>query len=142
MPQVYESLFAWIHNDMYPILWVLQSRLEQSVIHLLLYTPLYSFGCIILQIIVSLRASLKQLIISVIVTIHQNSHILNWSQIVTFIDLLKCCYNLATLFRTQGVKKFAHRFSNISCSGRQGGELFLLFGKFKACNKTYVDFEL
>ena len=28
------------------------------------------------------------------------------------------------------------------CSGRQGGELRFLFGKFKACVKTYVDFKL
>ena len=53
-------------------------------------------------------ASLKQLIISVIVTIHQNSHVLNWSQIVTSIDLLKYCYNLATVFRAQAVKKLDH----------------------------------
>ena len=57
------------------------------------------------------------LIISVVVTIHKNSPILNWPQIVTSNDLLKCCYNLATLFRTQAVKKFAHRFLTISCSG-------------------------
>ena len=142
MLQVYESLFAWIQNDMYPILWVVQFILGQSVIHLLLYTPLYPFDCLILQVIVSLRASLEQLIISVVVTIHQTTHILNWSQIVTSIDLLKCCYNLASVFRAQAVKKFAHRFLSISCSGRQGDELFLLFCKFKACIKTYVDFKL
>ena len=34
------------------------------------------------------------------------------------------------------------RFFNISCSGRQVGELFFLFGKFKFCIKTYVDFKL
>ena len=31
---------------------------------------------------------------------------------------------------------------NMSCSGRQGGELYFLFGKFKACVKTYLDFKL
>ena len=90
------------HRMICPILWVLQFTLGQSVIHLLVYTPPppppYPFDCVILQVIVSLRASLKQLIISVVVTIHQNSPILNWSQIATSIDLLKCCYNLATLF--------------------------------------------
>ena len=30
----------------------------------------------------------------------------------------------------------------ISCSGRQVGELFLLFGKFESCMKTCVDFKL
>ena len=35
----------------------------------------------------SIRASLNQLISSVIVTVHQNSHVLDWSQIVTSIDL-------------------------------------------------------
>ena len=39
-------------------------------------------------------------------------------------------------------KKLAHRFLNISCSGRQGGELPFLLGKFKACVKAYVDFKL
>ena len=75
------------------------------------------FDCAILQVIVPLRASLKQLIISVVVIIHQNSPILNWPQIVTSNDLLKCCFYLATLFRAQAVKKFAHRFLTISCSG-------------------------
>ena len=36
-----------------------------------------------------------------------------------------------------GSKLFTHRFLNMSCSGRQGGELYILFGKFKACLKTY-----
>ena len=31
---------------------------------------------------------------------------------------------------------------NISCSGRQGGELLFLFGKFKAFVKTYADLKL
>ena len=35
--------------------------------------------------------------------------------------------NLATLFRAQAVKYFAHRFLNISCSGWQGGELFFFY---------------
>ena len=54
---------------------------------------------------------------------------LNWSQIVTSIGLLKCYQNLATLLRAQAVKQFAHRFLNISCSGRQVGKLLFLFGK-------------
>ena len=33
-------------------------------------------------------------------------------------------------------------FLNISCSGRQGGELCSLFGKSKSCMKTNVDFKL
>ena len=41
-----------------------------------------------------------------------------------------------------GSKQFAHRFLNISCSGRHVGELFFLFGKFKSCMKTYVYFKL
>ena len=72
---------------------------------------------VILQVIVLPRASLKQLIISVVVIIHQNSPILNWPQIVTSNDLLKCCFYLATLFQAQAVKKFTHRFLTISCSG-------------------------
>ena len=107
-----------------PILWVLQFTLG------LLYTcwlipttpppppPAYTIDCVILQVIVPLRASRKQLINSVVVIIHQNSHILNWSQIVTSNDLLKCFFfYLATLFRAQAVKTFAHRFLIISCSG-------------------------
>ena len=77
---------------------------------------------------------MKQLIIFVIVAFHQNSYVLNWSQIITSIELLKCYQNLATLLR-------AHRFLNISCSGWQVGELFFLFGKSKSCMKTYVDFK-
>ena len=46
------------------------------------------------------------------------------------------------MFRAQAVKQLAHGFLNISCSGRQGGKLLFLFGKFKACVKTYVDFKL
>ena len=49
---------------------------------------------------------------------------------------------LATLLRVQAVKQFAHRFLNISCSGRQVGELFLSFGKSRSSMKTYVDFKL
>ena len=41
-----------------------------------------------------------------------------------------------------GSKQFAHRFLNTSCSGRQVGELFFLFGKSKSRMKTYVDFKL
>ena len=100
---------------------------------------LYPFECVILQVIVSLRASLKQLIISVIVTIHQNSHVLNWSQIITSTEiLLESCNSLSSTCS----KKFTHRLLNISCSWRQHGELFFLFGKFKACIKTYLDFTL
>ena len=77
-----------------------------------------------------------------IVAFHSNSYVLNWSQIVTSIDLLKCYQNLATLLRAQAVKQFAHRFLNISCSGRQVGELLFLFGKSKSCMKTYADFKL
>ena len=40
------------------------------------------------------------------------------------------------------VKQFAHRFLNISCSGRHVGEILFLFGKSKSCIKTYVDFKL
>ena len=58
----------------------------------------------------SIRASLNQLIGTVIVTIHQNSHVLNLFQIVTSIDLLKCCKNLAALFLTWAVNWFADRF--------------------------------
>ena len=85
---------------------------------------------------------MKQLIIFVIAAFILNSYILNWSQIIISIDLLKCCQNLATLLRAQAVKQFAYRFFNISCSGRQVGELFFLFGKSKSCIKTYVDFKL
>ena len=85
---------------------------------------------------------MKQLIIFVIVAFHQDSYVLNWSQVITSIELLKCYQNLATLLRAQAVKQFAHRFLNISCSGRQVGELFFLFGKSKSCMKTYVDFKL
>ena len=85
---------------------------------------------------------MKQSVIFVIVAFHQNSYVLNWSQIITSIELLKCYQNLATLLRAQAVKQFAHRFLNISCSGRQVGELFFLFGKSKSCMKTYVDFKL
>ena len=86
---------------------------------------------------------MKQLIIFVIVAFHQNSYVLNWSQVITSIELLKCYQNLATLLRAQAVKQFAHSFLNISCFGRQVGELFIfLFGKSKSCMKTYVDFKL
>ena len=85
---------------------------------------------------------MKQLIIFVIVAFHQNSYVLNWSQIITSIELLKCYQNLGTLLRAQAVKQFAHRFLSISCSGRQVGELYILFGKSKSCMKTYVDFKL
>ena len=61
---------------------------------------------------------------------------------VTSIDLLKCYQNLATLFRAQAVKQFAHRFLNIPSSGRQVGELLFLLGKSKSCMKTYMDFKL
>ena len=64
---------------------------------------------------------MTHLIIFVIVAFH--SYVLNWSQIVTSIELLKCYENLATLLRGQAVKQFTHRFLNISCSGRQVGEL-------------------
>ena len=50
--------------------------------------------------------------------------------------------DLATRLRAQAVKQFAHRFLNISCFGRQVGELFFLFGKSKSCMKTCVDFKL
>ena len=33
-------------------------------------------------------------------------------------------------------------FLNMSCSGWKGGELYFLFGKFKARVKTYLDFKL
>ena len=85
---------------------------------------------------------MKQLIIFLIVAFHQNSYVLNWSQIVTSIELLKCYQNSATLLQAQAVKQFAHRFLAISCSGWQVAELFLLFGKSKSCMKTYVDFKL
>ena len=119
--QVYEGLPAWTQlNDMSYTMG--PSVYTKTVCYTLigLYPPpppLYPFDCVILKVIVSLRASLKQLIISVVVTIHKNSPILNWPQVVTSNDLLKCCYNLATLFRTQAVKKFAHRFLTISFSG-------------------------
>ena len=41
-----------------------------------------------------------------------------------------------------GSKTVRSSFPNISCSGRQVGELFLLFGKSESCMKTYVDFKL
>ena len=85
---------------------------------------------------------MKQFIIFVLVAFHQNSYVLNWSQVIISIQLLKCYQNLATLLRTQAVKQFAHRFLNISCSGRQVSELFFLFGKSKSYMKTYVDFKL
>ena len=132
------------HKMICPRLWVLQFTLRQSVIHLLVYTPPlppYTFDCVILQVTVSLRASLKQLIISVVVTIHQNSPILNWPQIASN-DLLKCCYNLATLFRAQAVKEVRSSFLNHLLLWWQHGEILLLFGKFKACIKTCVDFKL
>ena len=92
----------------------------------------------------SIRASLKQLIISVIVTIHQNSHVLNWSQIKSNCYLYRSAEMLleSTTFSSTSSKKLAHRFLNISCSGWQGGQQLFLFGKFKACVKTYVDFKL
>ena len=46
------------------------------------------------------------------------------------------------MLRAQAVKEFAHRFLNVSCSGRQVGELIFLFGQCKSCMKTYVDFKL
>ena len=70
---------------------------------------------------------MKQLIIFVIVAFHQNSYVLNWFQIITSIELLKCYQNLATLLRAQAVKQFACR---------------LLFGKSKSCMKAYVAFKL
>ena len=82
---------------MYQILRVLQFTL--SLLYAYYLILLYPFECVILQVIVSLRASLKQYVFSVIVTIHLNSRVLNWSQIVTSIDLLRRGYNLATLFR-------------------------------------------
>ena len=60
----------------------------------------------------------------------------------TPIDLLKCCWDLATLFETQTVKYFTHRFLNIFCSEPQVGGPSFLFGKFKTCIKIYVDFKL
>ena len=71
-----------------PILWVLQFTLTVCYALVGLYPP-YPFDCVILQVIVPLRASLKQLIISAVVIIHQNSPILNWPQIVTSNELLK-----------------------------------------------------
>ena len=41
-------------------------------------------------LILSLRASLKQLTVPVLAAIHQNNCCRDWSQIVTLIDLLKC----------------------------------------------------
>ena len=84
-----------------PVLWVLQFTL--SLLYTCWFIPLlpYPFDCVIMQIIVPSRASLKQLIISAEVIIHKNSPILNWPQIVISNDLLKCCYHLATLFRAQ-----------------------------------------
>ena len=70
---------------------------------------------------------MKQLIIFVIVAFHQNSYVLNLSQIIKSIELLKCYQNLATLLRAQAVKQFDHHFLNISCSGRQVGELFFIW---------------
>ena len=75
--------------------------------------------------------SLKQLIISVIVTIHKNNHVLNWSQIVTSIALS----NLATMFRAQAVKKSALHFLNISCSAKQGGELLFYLVNLKLASR-------
>ena len=48
-----------------PILWVLQFTLTVCYTLVGLYPP-YPFDCVILQVIVPLRASLKQLIISVV----------------------------------------------------------------------------
>ena len=67
---------------------------------------------------------MKQLIIFVIVAFQQNRYVLNWSQVITSIELLKCFQNLATLLRAQAVKLFAHRFLSISCSGQQVGESY------------------
>ena len=117
--QVYEGFLAWTQlNDMSYTMGPSVYTWTVCYTHVGLYLPPpYSFDCVILQVIVLLRASLNQLIISAVVIIHQNNSIHYWPQIVTSNDLVKCCHNLATLFRTQVVKKFAHRFLTISCSG-------------------------
>ena len=144
--QVYKGLPAWTQlNDMSYTMG--SSIYTKTVCYTLNWfippppPPPYPFDCVILQVIVSLRASLKQLIISVVITTHKNSPILNWPQIVTSNDLLKCCCNLATLFQTQAIKSHSS-FLNHLLLWWQHRELLLLFGKFKACIKTYVDFRL
>ena len=54
---------------------------------------------------------------------------------VTSFALLKYCYNLPTMFRAQAVKKLAHRFLNISCTGRQGGELLFCLVNLKLVSR-------
>ena len=52
-----------------------------------------------------------------------------------FLTLLEDCCDPPALFRVQAVKKFAHRFLNISCSGREGGELLFYLVNLKLISR-------
>ena len=67
--------------------------------------------------------------ISVTVTINQNSHVL---PLLLYIGMLLESPNYVS---STGSKKLAHRFLNISCSGRQGGELFFYLVNLKLVPK-------
>ena len=86
----------------------------------------------------SIRASLKQLIILVMVTIHQNSHILNWSQIVTSYCPFEMLLESRNYVLSTGSEKLAHPVLNISCSGRQDGELLFYLANLKLVSRPTV----